>query len=114
MTLEADQAVAGACQDPHAGRPAPSLGWPGERKSIVQQAETSVVSAKQSRLRGLEWRGPVGARGIQGLRALGRGPQGAWGPGNQSGLGLKPKFDHEFRRSEKVSWWEAGEGVGDG
>ena len=49
MTLEADQAVqearfAGACQDQHAGRPAPSLGWPGERKSIVQQAETSVVS----------------------------------------------------------------------
>ena len=27
---------AGACQDKHAGRPAPSLGWPGtgERKSI--------------------------------------------------------------------------------
>ena len=25
---------AGACQDQHAGRPAPSLGWPGERKSI--------------------------------------------------------------------------------
>ena len=25
---------AGACQDQHAGRPAASLGWPGERKSI--------------------------------------------------------------------------------
>ena len=25
---------AGACQDQHAGRPAPSLGWPGESKSI--------------------------------------------------------------------------------
>ena len=49
MNLEADQAVqearfAGACQDQHAGRPAPNLGWPGERKSTVQQAETSVVS----------------------------------------------------------------------
>ena len=70
MTPEPDQAMqearfAGACQDQHAGRPAPSLGWPGERKSIVQQAETSVVSL--SRL-----------------------------------------------RAEKDSWWEAGEGVGDG
>ena len=41
VTLEADQAVqearfAGACHNQHAGRPAPSLGWPGERKSIVQ------------------------------------------------------------------------------
>ena len=25
---------AGPCQDQHAGCPAPSLGWPGERKSI--------------------------------------------------------------------------------
>ena len=25
---------AGACQDQHTGRPAPSLGWPGERKSV--------------------------------------------------------------------------------
>ena len=37
VTLEADQAVqearfAGACHNQHAGRPAPSLGWPGERK----------------------------------------------------------------------------------
>ena len=36
MTLEADQAVqeasfAGACLDQHAGRPAPSLGWPGKQ-----------------------------------------------------------------------------------
>ena len=41
VTLGADQAVqearfAGACHNQHAGRPAPSLGWPGERKSIVQ------------------------------------------------------------------------------
>ena len=73
MTLEADQAVqearfAGACQDQRAGRPAPSLG-PGERKSIVQQAETSVVSL--SRLR-------AGARVPRGLgpRARRVGPGG--------------------------------------
>ena len=58
---------AGACQDQHAGRPAPNLGWPGERKSIVQQAETSVVSKRnQSRLRGL---------GLGASRALGPGLQ---------------------------------------
>ena len=67
MTLEADQAVqearfAGACQDQHAGHPAPSLGWPGERKSIVQQAVP--------------------------YQGYGLGPRfpGAWGPGLQ-GLG---------------------------
>ena len=43
MSLKADQAVqearfAGACQDQDAGRPVPSLGWPGEGKSSVQQA----------------------------------------------------------------------------
>ena len=53
MNLEADQAVqearfAGACQDQHAGRSAPNLGWPGEKKSIVQQAETSVVSRNET------------------------------------------------------------------
>ena len=63
MNLEADQAVqearfAGACQDQHAGRPAPNLGWPGERKSIVQQAETSVVSRNETN----HW-----GRGLQGL-----------------------------------------------
>ena len=41
VTLEADQAVqeasfAGACQDQHAGRPAPSLGWPGENQSCMK------------------------------------------------------------------------------
>ena len=30
----AEARFAGACQDQHAGRSAPSLGWPGERKSI--------------------------------------------------------------------------------
>ena len=75
MNLGADQAVqdarfAGACQDQHAGRRAPNLGWPGERKSIVQQAETS-EKRNQSRLRGLA-RVP---RGL-GPRASGRGLQG--------------------------------------
>ena len=74
MTLEADQAVqearfAGACQDQHAGRPAPSLGWPGERKSIVQQAETSVVTGRKS----IKVTGP-GARIFR-----------AWGPGLGAG-----------------------------
>ena len=41
---------AGACQDQHAGRPAPSLGWPGERKSI---GATSREKAIEPRLQGL-------------------------------------------------------------
>ena len=75
VTLEADQAVqearfAGACQDQHAGRPVPSLGWPGERKSIAQQAETNVVSSEKNQSR---------------LRGLGPSFQGAWGPGLGAG-----------------------------
>ena len=73
MNLEADQAVqevrfAGACQDQHAGRPAPNLGWPGERKSIVQKAETRRFSKP------IKVTGP-GARVRKGLgpRAWGRG-----------------------------------------
>ena len=74
MTLEADQAVqearfAGACQDQHAGRPAPSLGWPGERKSIVQQAETSVMGPGFPKA----WGPGLGAGAS---RALGPGPPG--------------------------------------
>ena len=79
MTLEADQAVqearfAGARQDQHAGRPALSLGWPGERKSIVQQAETSVETGKE-----IAW--------VQGLgpQGLGPGPPGLWGRGLHPG-----------------------------
>ena len=73
MNLEADQAVqearfAGACQDQHAGRPAPNLGWPGERKSIVQQAETSVVSRNETNQ-------GYGAWGF-GAQGLGPGPPG--------------------------------------
>ena len=71
MNVEADQAVqearfAGACQDQHAGRPAPNLGWPGERKSIVQQPETSR-------------QGPGG----RGLQALGARAQEFWAPGQE-------------------------------
>ena len=55
---------AGACQDQHAGRPAPSLGWPGEGKRL----------------------GRFGARASRGL-GLGPGPPGAWGPGQ--GLGAQ-------------------------
>ena len=103
MTLEADQAVqearfARACHNQHAGRPAPSLGWPGERKSIVQQAETS----------------DQGDGASQGLGAQGLGPR-AWGRGLQALEALCPGLGkHQFRRSGKVSWREAGEGVGDG
>ena len=78
MNLEADQAVqearfAGACQDQHAGRPAPNWGWPGERKSIVQQAETSVVSRNETN-QGYGARGP-------GCPGLGAGASRALGPG---------------------------------
>ena len=67
MTLEADQAVqeasfAGACQDQHAGRPAPSLGWPGEKKSIVHERKSSKVTGlgRGARVPGL-------GAGLQGL-----------------------------------------------
>ena len=78
MNLEADQAVqearfAGACQDQHAGRPAPNLGWPGERKSILET---------QSRLRGL---GP-------GLGSLAESPETAAADGGlrEAGTGYPP------------------------
>ena len=81
MNLEADQAVqearfAGACQDQHAGRPAPNLGWPGERKSIVRN-KCRFSKRNQSRLRG-----------------LGLGFAGAWGPGLGAGASraLGPGF----------------------
>ena len=79
MNLEADQAVqearfAGACQDQHAGRPAPNLEWPGERKSI----ETSVVSRNKTNQGYGAW-GP----GSQGLEAQGLGP----GPPGPRGRG---------------------------
>ena len=71
MTLEADQAVqearfAGACQDQHAGRPAPSLGWPGERSA------TSRNKCRFLKRKSIKVTGP-GAR------------VGAWGPGFGAG-----------------------------
>ena len=67
---------AGACQDQHAGRLAPSLGWPGERKSI---GATNREKAIQPRLQGL---GP----GLPGAWPR------AWGRGLQSGLPKQPSF----------------------
>ena len=90
MNLEADQAVqearfAGACQDQHAGRPSPNLGWPGER----QQAETSVVSRNEPvKVTGAGARVPAGAWGS----GLGAGASRALGPGLQAlGPGLNKK-----------------------
>ena len=71
---------AGACQDQHAGRPAPSFGLAKGNQS-VQQAEASVDSQKspgghsvqQAKVTGLGARAPrLGAQG------LGQGPSGAW------------------------------------
>ena len=59
----------GACQDQHAGRPAPSLGWHGERKSI---------GAKPSFFVGT-WL--VQQAQVAGLGGLGPGPPETWGPG---------------------------------
>ena len=103
MTLEADEAVqearfAGACQDQHAGRPAPGLA----------KRQQSCNKPKQVSF-------PYQGYG------LGPGFLGAWGPGLAAGasrgaLGAGPSRSGatHFRRSEKDSWWEAGEGVGDG
>ena len=70
---------AGACQDKHAGRPAPSLGWPGERKSIGATEKKSVGATSQ----GYGAWGPGSQKlGAQALRAeASRGFAGAWGLG---------------------------------
>ena len=104
MNLEADQAVqearfAGACQDQHAGRPAPNLGGLAKgNQSCNKPKQVSFLETKPIKVTG------SGARVCRGLgpRAWGRGLQGL-GPGPPT---LGPG-------SEKV-WWEAGEGVGDG
>ena len=108
MNLEADQAVqearfAGACQDQHAGRPAPNLGWPGERKSIVQQAETSVVSRNETNQAGF-------CRGL-GPRAWGWGLQ-ALGPKKKPSGGRQAKGweTAETAAKEVGAWREAGTG----
>ena len=102
MNLEADQAVqearfAGACQDQHAGRPAPDLGWPGERKSIVQQAETSVVSRNETNQGYGAW-GPGSRRGL-GPRAWGRGA----GASRALGPGLPPTPRPRREKRETLS-----------
>ena len=86
---------AGACQDQHAGRPAPSLGWPSERKSI------GATSRGKRRFSKISWWAPrkrksVGATsqgygawgaGFQGLGTQAWGPEAGasrvWGPGHQ-------------------------------
>ena len=93
MNLEADQAVqearfAGACQDQHAGRPA---GWPGERKSIMQQAkqmsflETKPIKAWGPGSQGLGAQGPGPPAGFWGraLQGLGVGASSTFAPGPQ-------------------------------
>ena len=40
---------AGACQDQHAGRPAPSLGWPAERKSACRKEISRCNKPRQTR-----------------------------------------------------------------
>ena len=85
---DARSQVCRSVSGPTRSRPAPSLGWPGERKSI------GATSPGSQKLGGAS-------------RNLGPGPPEAWGPGHQSGL---PKLSHlppVFRRSEK-----SGEGVG--
>ena len=56
---------AGACQDQHTGRPAPSLRWPGERKSI----SATILIGKPG-----AWAPGPGPPGRQGLGARGLGP----------------------------------------
>ena len=92
----------GACQDQHAGRPAPSLGWPGERKSI------SATSRGKRRF----WQQQISRCNKSRL-----GLPGAWGPGLGAGafMTLGPGPGLHFRRSEKspggrqAKGWETAE-----
>ena len=90
---------AGACQDQHAGRPAPSLGWPGERKSI------GATSRGKRCFSNISWWAPgkrISRCNKPRLRGLGPGLPGAWqaGPQNQ-----RHQF---FSRSEKSpGGWQA-------
>ena len=117
MNLEADQAVqearfAGACQDQHAGRPAPNLGWPGERKSIVQQAETSVVSRNETNQGYGAW--GLGSQGL-GAQGLGPGPPASrpLGPG-PSKVSAKPVFVvlKKSPGGRQAKGWETAETAG--
>ena len=68
--------TARACQDQHAGRPAPSLGWPGERKSI---GATSRGKRRFSLLLVCTWRKEISRAKVTGLGA--RAPR-SLGPGS--------------------------------
>ena len=99
MTLEADHAVqearfAGACQDQHAGRPAPSLAWGGLAKGNQSCNKPKQVSFLERK--SIKVTGPgvpevvVGASRLcaweEGARAWGRGLQGL-GAGASRALG---------------------------
>ena len=60
-----------ACQDQHAGRPAPSLGWPGGKK-LIGATKVTGLGARAPRGLGSKVRGGAS-------RGLGPGP-----PGHQS------------------------------
>ena len=107
MTLEADQAVqearlAGACQDQHA---AASLGWPGKRKSIVQQAETSVVLGPGAWGRGLQGLGARAPRSLSHKNCIFRRSEKS--PGGRHAKGWETV---ETAAAEVGAWREAGTG----
>ena len=110
---------AGACQDQHAGHPAPSLGWPGERKSIGATSRGKRRICGESQNYGA-WGPPsLGPRAWgRGLQGLGARAARAWGRGLQ-GLGPRAHMllvahalAHStlFRRSERqAKGWETAE-----
>ena len=97
MTLEADQAVqearfAGACQDQHAGRPAPSLGLAKGNQSCNKPKQVSFLERKSIKVTGPD---PsfqeLGAQGVgPGPQGLGGGASRALGPG--PGAQASPAF----------------------
>ena len=100
MTLEADQAVqearfAGACQDQHAGRPAPT--WNNLAKanqSCNKPKQVSFLGRKSIKVTGRVFRG-LGPQG------LGPGPPGPWRRGLQGTI--------FFVVPEKAKEWETAE-----
>ena len=85
---------AGACQDQHAGRPAPGLGWPGEgnqsvqfQKSLGGHLAKGNQSVQQAKVTGAWDRAGLGPRawgqslqglGARALRGLGQATRAAW------------------------------------
>ena len=104
MTLEADQAVqearfAGACQDQHAGRPAPSLGWPGN------QSCNKPLKGNQLRDLGQGFPGVWGpGLGAGASRALG----GPWGPRSQT-LSAHTTNNEKVSCDRQAKGWETAE-----